>query len=436
MIKITLLGAGSSVFAKQVLGDILCTPELSQCEIALYDIDPVRLGESCAMMGNINKNINASKAVIRQYLGPAQRKEALKDAGFVLNTIQVGGYKPCTVTDFEIPRRYGLNQTIGDTLGIGGIMRALRTIPVMKDFAADMQEACPGALLLNYTNPMAMVTGYMLRATPVKTVGLCHSVQVCAKELLEPLGMDTKDIRWKIAGINHMAWLLELTGKDGNDLYPAAKKAALARTDKHDDMVRYEYLRRFGYYVTESSEHNAEYNPWFIKKSKPELIDRYNIPVDEYLRRCVRNIERWETAKKELINNDNIVHEKSKEYAADIIRGIVTNTPYKFNGNVINHGLISNLPDNACVEVPCIADGSGIQPIAVGPLPVQCAALNMTNINVQLLTIEAAITGEKQYLYQAAMLDPHTAAELSPDEIYAMVDELAAEHGDWLPKLR
>jgi alpha-galactosidase len=436
MIKITLLGAGSSVFAKQVLGDILCTPELSQCEIALYDIDPVRLKESYAMMDNINKNINASKALIRQYLGPDQRKEALKDAGFVLNTIQVGGYKPCTVTDFEIPRKYGLNQTIGDTLGIGGIMRAMRTIPVMKDFAADMQDLCPDALLLNYTNPMAMITGYMLRATPVKTVGLCHSVQVCARELLEPLGMDTKDIRWKIAGINHMAWLLELTDKDGNDLYPAVKKAALARTGKHDDMVRYEYLKSFGYYVTESSEHNAEYNPWFIKKSKPGLIEQYNIPVDEYLRRCVRNIERWETAKKELIDNNNIVHEKSREYAADIIRGIVTNMPYKFNGNVINHGLISNLPDTACVEVPCIAGGSGIQPIAVGPLPIQCAALNMTNINVQLLTIEAATTGEKQYLYQAAMLDPHTAGELSPDEIHAMVDELIAAHGDWMPKLR
>jgi alpha-galactosidase len=436
MIKITLLGAGSSVFAKQVLGDILCTPELSQCEIALYDIDPVRLKESYAMMGNINKNINASKALIRQYLGPDQRREALKGAGFVLNTIQVGGYKPCTVTDFEIPRKYGLNQTIGDTLGIGGIMRALRTIPVMKDFAADIWDVCPDALLLNYTNPMAMVTGYMLRATPVKTVGLCHSVQVCAKELLEPLGIDTKDIRWKIAGINHMAWLLELTDKDGNDLYPMVKKAALARTDKHDDMIRYEYLRCFGYYVTESSEHNAEYNPWFIKKNRPELIERYNIPIDEYLRRCVRNIGRWETAKKELIDNNNIVHEKSKEYAADIIRGIVTNRPYKFNGNVINHGLINNLPDTACVEVPCIADGSGIQPIAVGSLPLQCAALNMTNINVQLLTIEAAITGEKQYLYQAAMLDPHTAGELSSDEIYAMVDELIAEHGDWMPKLR
>ena len=388
------------------------------------------------MMNNINKNINASRAVIRQYLGAAKRREALKDADFVLNTIQVGGYKPCTVTDFEIPRKYGLTQTIGDTLGIGGIMRALRTIPVMKDFAEDIEAVCPDALLLNYTNPMGMLTGYMLRATKVKTVGLCHSVQVCAKELLEPLGMDYKDVRWKIAGINHMAWLLELTDRDGNDLYPAAKKAALARTDKHDDMVRYEYLRRLGYFVTESSEHNAEYNPWFIKKGKPELVDQYNVPIDEYLRRCVRNIAKWETAKKDLIDNDNIVHEKSKEYAADIIKGIVTNQPYKFNGSVLNRGLITNLPDDACVEIPCIADGSGIQPLFVGRLPVQCAAMNLTNINVQALTIEAALTGEKQYIYQAAMLDPHTAAELSLDEIYSMVDELLAEHGNWMPKFR
>ena len=436
MIKITLLGAGSSVFAKKVLGDILCIPEISSCEIALYDIDETRLRESHAMMSNINRNINGSKAQISAHLGPAERKDALRGASFVLNTVQVGGYKPCTVTDFEIPRKYGLNQTIGDSLGIGGIMRALRTIPVMRDFARDIEETAPGALLLNYTNPMGMLTGYMLRTTEIKTVGLCHSVQVCARELLEPLGFDWENVRWKIAGINHMAWLLELTDQNGKNIYPEVRRAALSRTDKHDDMVRYEYLRRLGYYVTESSEHNAEYNPWFIKKAKPELIDQYNIPIDEYLRRCIRNIDRWETEKRELIENKNIVHEKSREYAADIIRGIVTNEPYKFNGNVLNRGIISNLPAESCVEVPCIADGSGIQPLAVGALPIQCAAMNMTNINVQLLTIEAALTGERQYIYQAAMLDPHTAAELSLDEIYAMVDELIAAHGEWIPQFK
>jgi alpha-galactosidase len=436
MLKIVLLGAGSSVFAKNVLGDIFCTPEIRQCEVALYDIDAARLQESFDMMNNINKNINASRAVIRQYLGVPKRREALADADFVLNTIQVGGYKPCTVTDFEIPRKYGLTQTIGDTLGIGGIMRALRTIPVMQEFADDMEAVCPDALLLNYTNPMAMLTGYMLRATKVKTVGLCHSVQVCARELLEPLGMEYADVRWKIAGINHMAWLLELTDRDGNDLYPAAKKAAFARKEKHDDMVRYEYLRRLGYYVTESSEHNAEYNPWFIKKNKPELIEQYDVPIDEYLRRCVRNIDRWETMKRDLIDNQSVAHEKSKEYAADIIKAITTDQPYKFNGSVLNRGLISNLPDDACVEIPCLADGCGIQPLAVGRLPPQCAAMNLTNINVQELTIEAALTGEKQHIYHAAMLDPHTAAELSLDEIHAMVDELIREHGEWLPNFK
>jgi len=435
MLTITVLGAGSSVFAKNVLGDILSTPELSECSIALYDIDGVRLQESLEMMANINRNINASKAKIEAFLGPERRRAALRKANFVINSVQVGGYKPCTVTDFEIPRKYGLRQTIGDTLGIGGIMRAMRTIPVMKDFADDIERECPDALLLNFSNPMGMLTGYMLRATSVKTVGLCHSVQSCARELLEPLGMDWKGARTKIAGINHMAWLLELADKDGNDLYPAAKKAAFSRTEKHDDMVRYEYLKRFGYYVTESSEHNAEYNPWFIKQAKPELVERYNIPLDEYLRRCVRNIERWETTKRELIGNAGITHAKSKEYAADIIKAAVTGIPFTFNGNVLNRGSIPNLPAEACVEIPCVIDGAGLQPTIVGPLPVQCAAMNMTNVNVQLLAIEAAITMRKDHLYHAAMLDPHTAAELSLDEIYRMVDELIDAHGDWMPKL-
>jgi alpha-galactosidase len=303
----------------------------------------------------------------------------------------------------------------------------------MKDFADEIEEVCPNVLFLNYTNPMGILTGYMQRATKVKTIGLCHSVQVCAKHLMEPLGMDYSQVHTKIAGVNHMAWLLEITDEHGNDLYPVIKNAAFARTEKHNDMIRYEYMKHFGYYVTESSEHNAEYNPWYIKSSRPDLIEKYNIPLDEYLRRCVRNIGRWETAKKELIDNDNIVHEKSREYASDIIRGIVTNKPYKFNGNVINNGLIENLPADACVEVPCIADGSGIQPIQVGRLPIQCAALNMTNINVQLLAIEAAITGKKQYLYQAAIMDPHTGAELEPEEICNMVDELILAHGSWMP---
>ena len=367
------------------------------------------------------------------------RKAALENARFVVNAIQVGGYEPCTVTDFEIPKKYGLKQTIADTLGIGGIFRALRTIPVMADFAKDMEEVCPDAWLLNYTNPMAMLTGYMLRFTNVKTVGLCHSVQVCAPGILKALKMNeyVDNHVAKIAGINHMAWLLELTDKEGNDIYPEVKRRALLRSanEKHPDMVRYEYIRHLGYYCTESSEHNAEYNPFFIKSKYPELIDRFNIPLDEYPRRCIKQIADWEKRRVELVENSGtITHTRSHEYASYIMEAMVTNTPYKIGGNVLNTGLIDNLPADACVEVPCLVDGSGITPCHIGKLPTQLAAMNMTNINPQLLTIEAAATRSKSKIYQAAMMDPHTAAELSIDDIVAMCDELIAAHGDWLPE--
>ena len=294
MPKITFMGAGSTVFARNVLGDCMCTPALRDSDIALYDIDPKRLEESEIILSAINKNTNEGRATIRTYLGVENRKEALRGADFVVDAIQVGLYEPCTVTDFEIPKKYGLRQTIGDTLGIGGIMRALRTIPVLRDFAEDMEEVCPNALFLNYTNPMAMLSGYMQRYTNIKTVGLCHSVQVCSEGLLKGLGMEDKLEGRKelIAGINHMAWLLEIYDKDGNDLYPEIKRRAAEKngTEKHTDMVRYEYIRRLGYYCTESSEHNAEYNPWFIKSRCPELIDKFNIPLDEYPRRCVNQI--------------------------------------------------------------------------------------------------------------------------------------------------
>ncbi len=433
MPKITFMGAGSTIFAKNVLGDSMMTPALEDSVIALYDIDGERLNESKMMLDNINRN-NGNKAKIEAYLGVDQRKDALRGANYVVNAIQVGLYEPCTVTDFEVPKRYGLRQTIADTLGIGGIFRALRTIPVMFDFARDMEEVCPDAWFLNYTNPMAMLAGAMQRATGVKTVGLCHSVQGCARELLRGLGMDYDDkVQWKIAGINHMAWLLELT-KDGKDLYPEVKRRAAACTEKHGDMVRYEIMKRFGYYVTESSEHNAEYMPYFIKDKYPELIDRFNIPLDEYPRRCVHQIEEWKRQRDELVANHDLTHERSHEYASYIMEAMETNKPFVFGGNVLNTGLITNLPSKACVEVSCIADKSGVQPVYVGDLPEQLAALNRTSINVQLLTIEAALTLKKDYIYQAAMLDPHTAAELSIDDIVAMCDDLIAEHGDWLPK--
>ncbi|KQB77193.1 MULTISPECIES: alpha-glucosidase/alpha-galactosidase [Clostridium] len=436
MMKITFMGAGSTVFAKNVLGDCMCTEALRDSEIALYDIDETRLKESKIILSAINKNINNSRAKINCYLGTKNRKDALRNANFVVNAIQVGGYDPCTITDFEIPKKYGLKQTIGDTLGIGGIMRGLRTIPVMADFARDMEEVCPNTLFLNYTNPMSILTGYMQRFTNIKTIGLCHSVQVCSENLLKALNMENKlDGRKElIAGINHMAWLLEIYDRDGNDLYPEIKNRAQQKnaSEKHDDMVRYEYIKHLGYYCTESSEHNSEYNPFFIKSKYPELIEKFNIPLDEYPRRCVDQIERWAKEKENILQNGEVSHTRSKEYASYIMESIVTNTPYKIGGNVLNTGLIDNIPKEACVEVPCLVDAMGIHPIHVGTLPTQLAAMNMSNINVQLLTIEAAVTKDKQKIYQATMMDPHTSSELSIDDIIKMCDELITAHGDFM----
>ena len=425
------MGAGSTVFVKNVLGDTLLTDALNDCEIALYDIDAHRLEESYLVVEALNKKYNADKATIKKYLGVSERKAALRGARFVINAIQVGLYDPCTIIDFEVPKKYGLRQTIGDTLGIGGIFRGLRTIHVLKDFAADMQEVCPDAWLLNYTNPMAILSGFMQRYTNVKTVGLCHSVQVCSRDLLKGLGMEDVQIGSElIAGINHMGWLLEIRDKNGVDLYPEIKRRAKAKnaSEKHGDMVRYDYIDKLGYYCTESSEHNAEYNYFYIKSRYPELIERFNIPLDEYPRRCVNQINKWEQQKQELLNGGDIEHTRSREYASRIMEAMVTNQPYKIGGNVLNTGLIDNLPSDACVEVPCLVDGSGIHPTHIGRLPVQCAAMNMLDINCQLLTIEAAVTGKKEHVYQAAMLDPHTGAELSIDDIISMCDELIEAH--------
>ena len=436
MVKITFMGAGSTVFARNVLGDCMCTPALRDAKIALYDIDEKRLKESEIILKALNHNVNEDRACITTYLGVENRKDALRDADFVVNAIQVGGYEPCTVTDFEIPKKYGLRQTIGDTLGIGGIMRGLRTIPVMEEFARDMEEVCPNTLFLNYTNPMAILTGYMQRYTKIKTVGLCHSVQVCTEGLLKGLGMEDRlegatDL---IAGINHMAWLLDVRDRDGKDLYPEIKARALKKNaeEKHGDMIRYEYIRNLGYYCTESSEHNSEYNPFYIKSRYPELIERYNIPLDEYPRRCVNQIAGWEEERDNILKDGKITHERSREYASYIMEAVVTNKPYQIGGNVLNTGLIDNLPADACVEVPCLVNGNGINPCHVGRLPVQLAAMNQTNINVQLLTIEAARTRDRNHIYQAAMLDPHTAAELSVDDIRSMCDELIEAHGAYM----
>ena len=430
--KVTFMGAGSTVFSKNVLGDTMLSPAFHDMEIALYDIDGQRLEESYLLIEKMNQSINEGRATVKKYLGVEQRKDALRGADFVVDAIQVGLYDPCTIIDFEIPKKYGLRQTIADTLGIGGIFRALRTIHVLKGFAEDIEEVCPNAWFLNYTNPMAMLTGYMLRHTNVKTVGLCHSVQVCVPSLLKKLNMEEylDGHQSKIAGINHMAWLLEITDKDGNDLYPEIKRRAKEKNanEKHSDMVRFDYIDKLGYYCTESSEHNAEYNPFYIKPGREDLIEKFNIPLDEYPRRCIRQIEKWKGQYESLMSGNAVEHTRSKEYASRIMEAIATGVPYKIGGNVINNGLIPNLPAEACVEVPCLVDKSGVTPTYVGALPTQLAAMNSSNIYPQLLTIEAAATGKKELIYQAAMMDPHTGAQLSTDEIVALCNELYDAH--------
>ena len=430
--KVTFLGAGSTIFSKNVLGDTMLCEAFHDMEIALYDIDESRLIESYLVVSKMNDSINEGRATVKKYLGVEQRKDALRNADFVVNAIQVGGYDPCTILSFDIPTKYGLRQTIGDTTGVGAIFRGLRTIRVLKDFAKDIEEVCPNAWFLNYTNPMGILTSYMLHYTNVKTIGLCHSVQVCSEHMMKFLGMDDKieGRTEKIAGINHMAWLLEIKDKDGNDLYPEIKKRAKekSKNEKHYDMVRYDYIDKLGYYCTESSEHNAEYSALYIKPNREDIIEKFNIPLDEYPRRCVEQIEGWKKQYEELMNGNAIEHTRSREYASHVMEAIYTNTPYEIGGNVINHGSITNLPDEACVEVPCIIDGDGIHPQFVGDLPLQLAAMNNSNLYTQMLTVEAAHTQDKQKIYQAAMMDPHTAAVLSTDEIVMLCDELIEAH--------
>jgi len=437
------MGAGSTVFAKNVLGDSLLVPSLRDAHIALYDIDPTRLKESKLMMQTLNKNINKGRARITAHLGPKSRRTALRGATYVVNAIQVGGYEPSTVIDFEIPKKYGLRQTIADTLGIGGIFRTLRTLPVMLDFAKDMEAVCPGALLLNYTNPMAMLTGGIARHTDVQVVGLCHSVQGCADWLLRQVGMSSKvkKLGWNIAGINHQSWLLEITD-GGKDLYPEIKRRAAAMNrkarrkgaKKHGDMVRFEMLKHFGYYLTESSEHSSEYMPYWIKSQFPELIEEFNIPLDEYPRRCINQIEHWKTRGAQITKNRKLSHERTHEYGSYIMDAMETDVPFRIGGNILNDGnYITNLPRTACVEVPCLVDRNGVQGCFVGDLPEQCAALNRTNINPQLLTVEAVVTRKKDKIYQAAMMDPHTAAELTLDQIVSLCNDLIKAHGKMLP---
>ncbi len=434
MTKVCMIGAGSTVFMKNLVGDILLNGIFADCEIALQDIDEARLKTSAVVAGKIADALSVSPTIV----ATTDRREALAGADFVIVMIQVAGYKPGTVTDFEIPKKYGLRQTIADTLGVGGIMRGLRTVPVLLDIARDMREVCPNALMLQYVNPMAINCWALNELAPdIRHVGLCHSVQGTAFELSKDLGVDYKSLRYQCAGINHMAFYTkferELPDGTREDLYPKLKEIAARGEEPGWNKVRYEILRRTGHFVTESSEHFAEYVPWFIKRDRPDLIEKFNIPLDEYIRRCEEQIAAWEAQERELVSANRLEVKFSGEYGAKIMRAVATGKPAVINGNVANNGLIDNLPAGTCVEVPCLVDANGITPTRVGKLPPHLAAMMQTNINVQALTVEAIRTGKREHIYHAAMMDPHTAAELSLDEIWSLVDDLIEAHDGWLP---
>jgi len=451
MTKLTIIGAGSAVFTKNIVADLLSLDTFKNIEIALQDIDPVRLKASNELLKVISHKLNASPKITSY----TDRKKSLAGSDFVQTTIQVGGYKPSTIIDFEIPREFGLKQTIADTLGIGGIMRGLRTIPVLLDIAKDVMEICPNAIWLQYVNPMCSNMIAINNCFPnIKTVGLCHSVQGTAEMLAKDLEENIKDIDYLCAGINHMAFYKKFEKKTqsgpNEDLYPKLK--ILADKIVNDEMlssrseeinhesnkilhekVRYEILRRFGYFVTESSEHFAEYVPWFIKQNRQDEIDKYKIPIEEYIDRCKSNVKIWSDLEKDMTPIHNQPLQRSNEYASYIMDGIVNNNEVTINANVMNDGYIDNLPSNCCVEVPCIINSKGITPQKFGRLPEHLAALMRTNINVQILTAEAAITKKREHIYHAALLDPLTAANLTIDEIYSMTDKMIEAHGNYLP---
>jgi alpha-galactosidase len=459
MPKITFIGAGSTVFARNLMGDILSFPELADCTLSLHDIDEERLRTSEIVAHKVAEALNAHPTIEAS----ADRRSALDGADYAVSMFQVGGYEPATVVDFKVPKKYGLRQTIADTLGIGGIMRGLRTIPVILDMCRDMEDLCPDVTFLNYVNPMAMLCWAINRISKIKTVGLCHSVSHTARELAHDIDVPFEEIDYLCAGINHMAFYLKLE-RDGRDLYPLIRQVVEEGRVPDWNRVRYEVFNRLGYFVTESSEHFCEYVPWFIKRDRPDLIERFKIPLDEYIRRCKLQIKTWGFMKDKLEKNtipseeavrqvleeadvapatvEGVLHrmkridevEPSGEYGSLIIHSLETGTPRVVYGNLPNQGLIDNLPQNCIVEVPCLVDRSGIQPTRVGPLPPHLAALMQTNINVQALTVEAALTGKREHVYHAAMLDPHTAAELDLDQIWNLVDDLIEAHADWLPR--
>lgn len=443
MTKIAFIGAGSTVFTRNIAGDILQRPALAEAELALMDIDARRLEESELVVGKMVNSLGAGARVT----ATADQRAALEGADFVVVSFQIGGYEPCTVTDFEIPKTYGLRQTIADTLGVGGIMRGLRTVPHLWAICEDMRAVCPDAIMLQYVNPMAINTWAITARYPeIRQVGLCHSVQGTARELAADLDIPVENIRYRSAGINHMAFFLDFEQRqpDGShvDLYPALKRGyregRLPKPEnRHNprcpNKVRYEMMMRLGYFVTESSEHFSEYTPYFIKEGREDLIEQFGIPLDEYPKRCVEQIDSWQRQAEQFRKAETIEVEASQEYASAIVNAVVTSEPAVIYGNVSNRGYIPQLPAGCAVEVPTLVDANGLQPTVVPKIPPQLIGLMRTNINVQDLTVQALLTENREHIYHAAMLDPHTAAELDLDQIWGLIDDLIEAHGDWLP---
>ena len=431
--KIALIGAGSVIWTRCLMMDILSFPELRDSTLALMDVDPVRLDTSRKTVERLVAQV-AAPARVEASL---DRRQAVAGADYVIFAVQVGMHA-ATLKDFEIPKRYGLRQTIADTLGVGGIFRGLRTIPVLLDLLRDMEAVCPDALLLNYVNPMAILCLAAARASSIKSVGLCHSVQGTAQQLARYAGVPDEEVGYRVAGINHMAWFLEFTHR-GRDAYPQLWRAMADPAVYSQDKVRFEMLRRTGYFVTESSEHMAEYVPYFLKRE--DLVRRFDIPLDEYIRRSEQNLQTFEQTRQEVERGEPIEMRRSHEYAAYIIRAIEANADWSFNGNVPNSpdgrtaALIPNLPADAVVEVPCLVNGAGVLPCHAGALPAHLAGLNRSHVTVHQLAVEAALTGSRDALYHAVMLDPHTASVLSLDEIWALTDDLIEAHGPALPDL-
>jgi alpha-galactosidase len=427
MTRIAFIGAGSVEFTKNLLTDIFEFPELRGATVALHDIDPERL-ETAGMMARWTSEQLEAGAKVEEHL---ERRAALDGADYVINMVQIG-MREATLLDFEIPRKYGLKQTIADSMGIGGIFRGLRTIPFVLDLASEMRKVCPDALLLNYTNPMSILTWSVYEAYPdVRVVGLCHNVPYTTREVASYIGVPHERLVYEGAGINHIVWLTRLE-VDGEDAYPRLFEAMEDPEVYARDKVRFELMRRFGYFVTESSEHNAEYTPYFLKRD--ELIEQFDVPVDEYIRRCERNLLRYAEIRRKLLAGDSFPLQRSVEYGSLIIHSLTTGEPRMIYGNVENTALVENLPVGCCVELPVAMDATGLKPCHYGTLPPQLAAHCTPHVAVQDLTVRAALEGNRDHVYHAAMLDRHASSLLSLDEIAALVDELLEAHGDALPE--